>query len=108
MKTVSILGTEYQITFNSKTEDKALEDCDGYCDHSTKRIVVTNDNVDLGDFLSYQKQCVRHELTHAFMYESGLSANWEHKPFGQSETVVDWLAIQFPKLLKAFEEAGAL
>lgn len=34
--------------------------------------------------------------------------NWEHKNFGQEETVVDWVAIQFPKLLEVFKKVGAL
>ena len=43
------------------------------------------------------------------MYESGLDANFEHaNQFGHEETMIDWIAIQFPKLYKAFEAAGCL
>ena len=55
-----------------------------------------------------KKKGLRHELVHAFMYESGLAENWEHKNFGQEETVVDWVTIRFPKLLEIFKKVGAL
>ena len=110
--TVSILGTEYQIEYRDPGEDKNLgENNDGYCDFSVKLIVVVSHREEenqIEDFASYQKRCLRHEIIHAFMYESGLSNDWEHKPFGQEETVVDWIALQFPKILKVFREVGAL
>ena len=37
-----------------------------------------------------------------------LAENWEHQGFGQEETVVDWLAIQGPKIYRAWTEAGAV
>lgn len=52
---------------------------------------------------------MRHEIIHAFLAESGLQANYEHyRQFGHDETLVDWMAIQFPKIYKAFREADAL
>jgi hypothetical protein len=57
----------------------------------------------------YCKKVLRHEIIHAFMYESGL---WENshdvEGWAQNEEMTDWIAIQFPKMQKAFEEAGAL
>lgn len=88
--------------------DSVVRECDGYCDKSSHKIVINTENGDLDDFPRYQKQCLRHEIIHAFMFESGLGANWEHKPIGQEETTVDWIAVQFPKLLEVFEKAGAL
>lgn len=106
--TVDILGTKYSIFYRSISEDKLLRECDGYCDKTTKKIVITTENIDLEDFDNYQKKCLRHEIIHAFMFESGLGCNWEHKPIGQEETTVDWFAIQFPKLLTAFQKVGAI
>lgn len=106
--TVNILGTKYVIQYKSPSNDKFLRKCDGYCDTSSKNIVVTTENSDLDDFPAYQKKCLRHEIIHAFFYESGLAENWEHKNFGQEETIVDWIAIQFPKLLEIFRKASAL
>lgn len=39
--TLNILGTEYTVEYKSKAEDAYLLECDGYCDKSSKRIVVS-------------------------------------------------------------------
>lgn len=103
-KTVSILGTDYAIV------EKPLEGCDGYCDSTTKEIAVTTkkDSHDMGDFENYRKKTFRHEVIHAYHFESGLSENFENKQYGFSETLVDWFAYQSPKIFKTFEELGVL
>lgn len=73
---VKILGTSYSISYKSPTEDPLLKECDGYCDESSKKIVVTTQNGNLDDFKKYQKKCLRHEIIHAFLFESGLAENW--------------------------------
>lgn len=103
---INILGTEYHIEF------KELEDAgiDGYCDYSSKHIVVRSDNSNkIEDFEWLQKKQLRHEIIHAFMAESGLQANWEHETqFGHEETVVDWFAIQCPKIFAVFMQLGLI
>ena len=105
---INILGTDYSVNFCSPAEDKMLNEYDGYCDQTSKKIVVTTVNDNIENFSVYQMQCLRHEIIHAFMYESGLGENWEHKPIGHEETTVDWIASQFPKMLEAFQKTGAL
>ena len=107
---VNILGTEYDILFQSTDENKFLADADGYVDRSVKKIVISKKESDceLEDFETYQKRCLRHEVIHAFMEESGLSVNFEHKPIGIEETTVDWFAIQSPKIFKVFQELDIL
>ena len=106
MKTVNILGTEYNII----EEEFGDKDIDGFCDYTSKKIHLRIDNINgLGCFEEMMKKQTRHEIIHAFMAESGLQANWEHsQQFGHDETTVDWFAIQFPKMLKVFEEGDAL
>lgn len=108
--TVNILGSTWTILYRKPSEDKLLSENDGYCDHSSRKIVVISEGerTELDDFKAYQKRCLRHEIIHAFMFESGLGHDWEHKNYGQEETVVDWIALQFPKILKAFKEVKAL
>ena len=105
-KLVSILGTDYTIR-HAILEDS---DADGYCDYTSKEIVIRDDNYNkVGDFEWLQKKQLRHEIIHAFMAESGLQHNWQHvNEFGQDETTVDWFAIQFPKILKAFQDTNAI
>lgn len=108
---VNILGTEWTINFRTQKEDNILNNADGYCDRTTREIVVlSNADLDstLADFEVYQKKVMRHEIIHAFMYESGLGECWEHSRMGQDEQTVDWIAVQFPKILKAFTEAGCI
>lgn len=107
---IDILGAEWDIDFVDVQDDPLLKECDGYCDPTIHRIVIGNpcDDWEIKNHAGYLKQVVRHEMIHAFMYESGLGQDWEHKQYGQEETVVDWFARQFPKLLKAFEAADAL
>lgn len=108
--TVNILGTDYDVVISTAEKEPKLSDCDGYCDKTSKRIVVCDkdDTCDLDDFDWYLKKCLRHEIIHAFMFESGLHENWQHQKFGQEETTVDWIATQFPKMLKAFQDAGCI
>ena len=108
---VNILGTEYKIKECTVEEDSCLKECDGYCDKTTKTIVITKPTPDcnLGDWEWYRKKVMRHEIIHAFLFESGLHENFEHaKQFGHDETMIDWVAVQFPKMLKVFEKAGCL
>lgn len=48
------------------------------------------------------------ESIHAFHFESGIAENLENKQYGFSETLVDWFAIQSPKIFKVFQELGIL
>lgn len=107
---VSILGTTYTIQELSVAEDISLKDCDGYCDKTDKRIVIAKKEADcdLGDFEQHRKKTMRHEVLHAFFNESGLAENFENKRYGIPETLVDWFAIQSPKIYKTFAELDIL
>lgn len=112
---VNILGSEWAIEFRKQDEDQNLIDNDGYTDSSVKLIVIDdmtsyeNENNRKKDIPAYQKQILRHEIIHAFLVESGLDGNghpcdhWEY-----NEEMVDWIAIQSPKLFKVFRELNIL
>lgn len=108
--TISILGTTYTIQELSISEDISLKDCDGYCDKTDKRIVIAKKEADcdLGDFEQHRKKTMRHEIVHAYFNESGLAENFENKCYGIPETLVDWFAIQSPKIYKTFAELDIL
>ena len=106
---VDVLGTQYDISESNSLEDETFRssNADGYCDHSTKKIVIDtfqDSPGSLKDLDSYRKQVIRHELIHAFLFESGLGYN----SWGTNEEIVDWIAFQFPKLAKAFSDANAV
>ena len=108
---VNILGVEYEIIESTEAKDPKLNGKDGYCDTTIKICVVENmeeSKKDLNakkDLEEYKKSVKRHELIHAFLYESGLDccSNW-----ATNEEMVDFFAIQFPKMLKAFQDVEAL
>lgn len=103
---VDVLGTTYKI----KTEKFGGENCDGWTDTTSKVICIRADNYNqVVDFDSLMRRQLRHELIHAFLHESGLSCNFEHvKNFGHEETMVDWIAIQFPKIYKTYKKLNIL
>lgn len=107
MQSVNVLGTKYKIVEHDRGNDVSLEGADGYCDHTTKTVVIRNilpTSNSLGDLEEYKKRVIRHELVHAFLFESGLLG----ESWGANEEIVDWIAYQFPKLLQAIVDAGAL
>lgn len=105
--TVNVLGTTYTIEKSNELEDQNLKNNDGYCDSSIKTIVIDTFKHSPGsmeDLDSYEKQVVRHELIHAFLFESGLDGcSW-----AKNEEIVDWIACQFPKLQNAFAQCNAI
>lgn len=110
-RVIKILGTEYSILFDSPQEEMP-EGADGCMDCSTKTIRIakierTRNSVQ--NIETYIKKVLRHEIIHAFLFESGIwsnsggSDNW-----GQDETITDWIAIQSPKMFKVFQELSIL
>ena len=110
---VMVLGQEYGIYMNVPEEaDETLRSCSGYCDKTSKRIVIEKlgCTCNLGDPIQYIKYVLRHEIIHAFLFESGISGDTTWQIDGQEhpEQMVEWIGMQFPKMLKAFEEVDAL
>lgn len=116
---VNILGTEYTIETRKISEDKVMKDnhYDGYCCDDEPLIVIadTDDKEYFEDYTEKEKRLfvnkvLRHEITHAFLNESGLqnAANVYDKAWARNEEMVDWIALQFPKMVKAFQECGCL
>ena len=103
---VDILGTTYKIK-RKKLKD---EDVDGWCDNTSKTIIIRKDNYNnAGNFEYLMKKQLRHEIIHAYLSESGLQSNFENcTQWGHNETMVDWIAIQFPKIYKTYEELNIL
>lgn len=108
---VNILGTAYTIILDAPDEDMP-RDSDGCMDHSTKTIRIAKFETGrdtIKDMDVYRKKVLRHEIIHAFLYESGMWNNsGTAEAWGCDETITDWMAIQFPKIQKVFEAVGCL
>lgn len=112
---VNILGTDYRVIFKNREEDKNLERISGYMDPSIKEIVVCTmkdemeDEMAVENMESIRRSTLRHEIIHAFLYESGLwSDSATVEAWGTSEEITDWIALQAPKMFRAFWQVGAL
>ena len=114
---IDVLGTVYDVVVLDYKNDAWFEknnSC-GYCDDVEKRIVICNMQTFPGwdeteaYCREFEKTTLRHELVHAFLNESGLRGG-SHSPnkWAMDEEIVDWIAIQIPKIAKAMKEAGCI
>ena len=103
---IEVLGTQYKIRVSDDISE--FEDCIGWADKTTKEITIFDldsyDKCNFGDKEKMMRKVLRHEIIHAFMYESGLqeSVRWD------CEQMVDWIAIQFPKMKETFKKLDIL
>lgn len=105
---VNILGTNYTVVFKTKEEDVRLTQCDGYCDNTTNTIVIAWlewDAMNHNNMLEYINKVVRHEIIHAYLYQSGLDVNSENQ-WARNEEMIDWIAIQLSKIHSTCLKAG--
>lgn len=116
---VNILGTEYSIHKKTYEEEPCLKEnhWGGYCSSLDKEIVLLD--LDKTEAWSKEsqtardisiKETLRHEIIHAFLNESGLQddANQYVGAWPKNEEMIDWFAIQSPKIFKVFSELGIL
>lgn len=102
---VDVLGTEYELTLVPASE---LREFDGLCRTYGKTIQVrfSEDMLDENDTpeekAARYKETLRHEIVHAFLFESG------REDLCGDEQLVDWIAKQFPKMMKVFKDMDAL
>ena len=99
---LNVLGTIYSVEIKKQEEMRKVAESTnddffyGLCDFETKTLyldssILKNENC--------YKATFRHEIIHAFMYESGL---YTQSTFAIDETCVDWFALQSPKIYKEF------
>ena len=112
---INVLGQEYKIEYHRNKEDVKLENCFGYHEQFSKKIVIDQDLIDEStgkihnpktseNLEVYVNKVYRHEIIHAFFEESGLTYHFDR--IEDEDFVVDWIARQFPKMKKIFEELG--
>lgn len=114
--TLNILGTEYTVTKRKYGEDPAFVNLEGYCDRNTKEIVYCDMTTYPGWGNSPKKACeeeekevLRHETIHAYLDESGLEeCSLDVGSWAKNEEMIDWFAIQGPKIMRTWTEAGAV
>jgi hypothetical protein len=116
---ISIIGVEYKIIADTYENEKCYKkrNINGFCDVYTKEIhFLKLDTVDSWKHepKETKTQCentaIRHEIVHAFLYESGLNQNaiTYGGAWSRNEEMVDWLAIQITKINEVYEELDLL
>lgn len=117
---ISVLGTGYEVIRKNYADDLYFEQNSftAYCGMVEKKIILCNlethpsfkDDTE-ATCAKIEKSILRHEIIHAFLYESGLGSSSNRiadTGWAENEEMVDWFAIQAPKLIAAFTAANAL
>lgn len=108
---LNVLGTDYTINIVKKEDNismSTIPELEGYCDFTTKEIFVCNflkpevskDSVNMKDLAIIMKHVLRHELIHAYFYESGFDTGIGN--FEKGEDMIDWFSLQEPKMRELF------
>lgn len=88
--------------------EKLLEENDGVCNFYDKTIMIRpisgmlDETHPIHEKKSRYEEVLRHELIHAFLYESGADE------YARDEQLVDILSIQFPKIICVMDELSIL
>lgn len=113
---IQILGTEYKIEYRNIKNDSNLDEMEGYTDLYQKLIVIGN--IEQRDYFKNElkekinkvkNKILRHEIIHAFLFESGLDTNSNRSySWADNEEMVDWFALQSPKIYKTYKKLNIL
>jgi len=107
-KNINILGTDYTVNLNATDKDFDADNMAGEANSFLKTISINEDllpgrRVDVGKQREvFKVEVLRHEIIHAFFDESGLDC------YSTDERLVDWIAVQIPKILTACKEVDAI
>jgi hypothetical protein len=101
---IDILGTIYKIEYKEVDEYERLERNEAITNTNDKTIIISKRERPK----EYEHKIIRHEIIHAYLYESGLSCNSNNTEYGwaENEEMVDWFAIQSSKIFTTFKELG--
>lgn len=116
---VNILGTVYSVFRICAGENEYMEKMNygGLCTTIDHRIYIldlstTQDWAEEPEEVRKNMEActLRHEVVHAFLNESGLQWNSfaPEKAWAKNEEMVDWFAIQAPKIFKVYQELGCI
>ncbi|MCR0266227.1 hypothetical protein MKC73_20255 [[Clostridium] innocuum] len=101
---VNVLSTVYRIKYVPSLEGRG-----GETDFYTKEIRISEQEDIPAEYKTdnlkeMQRHVLRHELIHAFLFESGMDqSSAAHEAWTVNEEMIDWMAIQMPKIMEAYE-----
>lgn len=101
---VNVLGTVYRIKYVPSLDGRG-----GETDFYTKIIRISEQEDVPAEYKTdnlkeMQRHVLRHELIHAFLFESGMDqSSAAHEAWAVNEEMIDWMAIQMPKIMAAYD-----
>ena len=101
---VNVLGTVYRIKYVPSLDGRG-----GETDFYTKEIRISEQEDIPAEYKTdnlkeMQRHVLRHELIHAFLFESGMDqSSTAHEAWAVNEEMIDWMAIQMPKIMAAYD-----
>ena len=101
---VNVLGTVYRIKYVPSLDGRG-----GETDFYTKEIRISEQEDIPAEYKTdnlkeMQRHVLRHELIHAFLFESGMDqSSAAHDAWAVNEEMIDWKAIQMPKIMSENE-----
>lgn len=98
-KKIKVLDVNYTLILDSSQTNEIYDSSLGYCEEAIHEIGIDTFSSPVGT-LQFNR-VLRHELTHAFLAESGLADSSE---WATNEEMVDWIARMFPRMEKIFKE----
>ena len=115
-KYIQILGHKWQIEVVKFNDNEYLKkrDAEGVAKPHIRKIIISDgtDKILLTDDerLNRFRHCLRHEIIHAFLEESGLAACSAKtmKPWARNEEMVDWFAKMSTDIYKVYGSLGLL
>lgn len=110
---INILGTDYTILNDvEETDDTRIKNNLGFTDISVKEIYIAKlyeDKDGITDLEKILNKVKRHEIIHAFLYESGINGSSNKSgSWAENEEMVDWFAIQSPKIYEIYKKLNIL
>ena len=101
---VNVLSTVYRNKYVPSLDGRG-----GETDFYTKEIRISEQEDIPAEYKTdnlkeMQRHVLRHELIHAFLFESGMDqSSAAHEAWAVNEEMIDWMAIQMPKIMAAYE-----
>lgn len=98
---IKILGTEYSIKESDGNMDPKLMGANGYVELYSKEIIIAKKEIHLNNVNNlrlFREKVLRHEMFHALFHEAGL------KEYSSDEILIEFLAIQAPKITNILKE----
>lgn len=114
----NVLGSTWTFTTLDFKDDEYMlkKNLNGYCNYGKREIVIANlatipgyEGEPYSSLEKIRKETIRHEVIHCYLFESGLKdSSLPVEAWAMNEEMIDWFAIQAPKIVATWTELQAM